>query len=275
MSNTGLDDKKIWLRAGCKLKFEVIIPTPFVFMLRPRSIPGQWVAREEYHLSPSIQVTEYSDSYGNLCQRLVAPIGDFQIHTAADVLVSLQELAPPAAPFVNVPDLPDEVLRYLLPSRYCESDRFNDMALEIVEDRPIGIAQVEAITEWVRKHVHYTFGSSPYAISAIEVNKRREGVCRDLAHICIALCRALCIPARLVVGCLYKLDPMDIHAWFQVFVNRQWYTFDPTEQTLPEARIAIAHGRDASDVAIYNQYGPALLPSYMHVTVDRLHRNDV
>jgi transglutaminase-like putative cysteine protease len=106
----------------------------------------------------------------------------------------------------------------------------------------------------------------------VEVNQRSEGVCRDLAHVGIALCRALCIPARLVVGYLHELEPMDIHAWFEAYVGGQWYIFDPACPQSPGARIAIAHGRDATDVAIYNQYGPLLLPRDMQVSVEKIKR---
>ena len=171
------------------------------------------------------------------------------------------------APFVPVSEVPDDALIYLLPSRYCESDRFGDMALELVEGCEPGYAQVAAITQWVRSNVRNEPLSSTYPVSAIEVNTRREGVCRDLAQLAMSLCRAICIPARMVVGYLHELEPMDIHAWFEAYVGGQWWTFDPAveEQTAP--RIAIARGRDATDVAIYNQYGPLLLPSDMRVWV--------
>ena len=236
-------------------------------MLRPRSGRHQWVAREEYRLSPSLEVDEVTDSLGNLCQRLVAPVGEFSIFTAADVMVTIPQPAPQNAPFVSVPDLPSDALIYLLPSRYCESDRFGEMAMEIVAGRAPGYDQVLAITQWVRDHIRNTPLSSTYPVSATEVNERGEGVCRDLAQISIALCRALCIPARLVVGYLHELEPMDIHAWFEAFVGDQWYAFDPSVPNTDAARIAIARGRDATDVAIYNQYGPLLLPSSMQVTV--------
>ncbi|MCZ6889000.1 MAG: transglutaminase family protein [Gammaproteobacteria bacterium] len=258
----------IWLHASCTLSFNVATPTPMVLMLRPRSGPRQWVAREEYRISPSVQVDEVTDSFGNLCQRLVAPVGEFGIYTSANVLVADQPPAPDDAPFVEVPKLPHDVLVFLLPSRYCESDRFGDMATEIVAESQPGYAQVAAITDWVRKTIRNTPGSSSYPISAIEAHERSEGVCRDLAQVAIALCRALCIPARLVVGYLHELDPMDIHAWFEAFVGGEWYTFDPANPNPRGARIAIAHGRDATDVAIYNQYGPLLLPNDMHVTVE-------
>jgi transglutaminase-like putative cysteine protease len=243
-----------------------------VFMLRPRSGPTQWVAGEEYRLSPSVQVVEFTDGFGNLCQRLVAPVGDFRINTSADVMVASQPSVPDFAPFIEVPELPDRVLGYLLPSRYCESDRFGDMATELVAGREPGYDQVVAITDWVRETIRYTPGSSSFPVSAIEVHGRGEGVCRDLAHMGIALCRALCIPARLVVGYLQNLEPMDIHAWFEAFVGGRWYTFDPISAEVVGARIAIAHGRDATDVAIYNQYGPLLLPREMQVTVEEVER---
>jgi len=238
-----------------------------VLMLRPRSGPSQWVAREEYRLTPSVQVVEVTDGFGNLCQRLVAPVGEFGIFTAADVMVEDQPPLDKDAQFVEVQKLPRNVLEYLLPSRYCESDRFSDMATEIVGESPSGYAQVAAITDWVRDNIRNTPGSSTYPVSAIEINSRGEGVCRDLAQIGIALCRALCIPARLVVGYLHGLEPMDIHAWFEAFVGGEWYTFDPTNPLNSGPRISIAHGRDSTDVAIYNQYGPLLLPDTMTVTV--------
>ena len=258
----------IWLHASCTLAFDVGAPTPMVFMLRPRSGLGQWVAREEYRLSPAVAVEEITDGFGNLCQRLVAPVGEFSVYTAADVMLAGPAEMPADIPYVAVPDLPHDVLIYLLPSRYCESDRFGVMAAEIVQGCPPGYAQVSAITQWVRENIINMPLSSTFPVSATEVNARGEGVCRDLAQMGIALCRALCIPARLVVGYLHELEPMDIHAWFEAYVGGQWYTFDPAVAEGNHARIAIARGRDATDVAIYNQYGPLLLPSAMSVTVD-------
>lgn len=252
----------------------VAVPTPMVFMLRPRSSPTQWVSTEEYHLTPSLRVTEHTDSFGNLCQRLVAPVGNFQIRTSSQVLVSRTQTSTSDAGFVDVSLLPEEVLSFLLPSRYCESDRFGTMATEIVAGKQLGYAQVEALTEWVRDNIKYVPLSSTYPVSATEVNGRGEGVCRDLSHVAIAMCRALCIPARMVVGYLYELEPMDLHAWFEAFVGGQWHTFDPIFTDGHGWRIAVAHGRDAADVAVYNQYGPLLLPDTMHVAVDKLESQD-
>jgi len=261
-----------WLHVSCELSFDVAVSTPMVFMLRPRSNPSQWVAAEDYRLSPSLQVVEFTDGFGNLCQRMVAPAGEFRINTSADVMVAERPSVSESAAFIEIPNLPDQVLGYLLPSRYWESDRFGDMATEIVAGCTPGSAQVKAITDWVRRTIRYAPLSSTYPVSAIEVHQRGEGVCRDLAHIGIALCRAICIPARLVVGYLQNLEPMDIHAWFEVFVGGAWCMFDPISPPGAGARIAIAHGRDATDVAIYNQYGPLLLPREMRVTVEEFDR---
>jgi len=190
----------MWLRTSCNLSFTVTSPTPFILMLRPRSGAQQWVAREIYTLKPSVPAVEFTDGYGNLCQRLVAPPGEFSIHTSADVLTA--------------------------------------------DDR---------------SHM-----------SAMEVNQRREGVCRDLAHLGIALCRGLCIPARMVVGYLHGLEPMDLHAWFEAYVGGRWYTFDATQAVPRGGRVTVAYGHDAADVAIFSQFGPALSPTLMQVTVELL-----
>ena len=142
------------------------------------------------------------------------------------------------------------------------------MAQEIVVGFSSGYEQVEAIRHWVQSHIKNVPLSSTYPVSATEVNSRGEVVCRDLAQLAVSLCRALCIPARLAVGYLQGLEPMDNHAWFEAFVGGQWYTFDPASYS-PGGRIVVARGRDAADVAIYNQYGPLLLPTGMAVSVER------
>ena len=261
---------EVWLNASCALSFEVEVATPMVFMLRPRSSPLQWVSAEEYYFSPSLPVIEFTDGFGNLCQRLVAPVGKFQVHTTVTVRVTAEPLASYDAGFVDVSKLPHDTLCFLLPSRYCESDRFSEMATDITAGHAPGYAQVLAITDWVRGAICNTPLSSTYPVSASEVNLRGEGVCRDLAHIGIALCRAICIPARFVVGYILDLEPMDTHAWFEAYIGGQWHTFDPTQSGTGGARITIARGRDAADVALYNQYGPLLLPEEMSVTVRQL-----
>ena len=260
----------MWLRTRCKLNFQADFPTPFILMLRPRSGPQQWVAREHYTITPSVPVTEYTDVYGNLCQRLISPIGDFSISTLADVDVAEQLAVAPGAPFEEIQTLPDAVLTYLLPSRYCESEQFLNMAHEISGDASPGYDQVARIVEWIRANVVFNPGSLLYQVSAVEVNLKREGVCRDLAHLGIALSRALCIPARMVVGYLHGLQPMDFHAWFEVFVGGRWYAFDATQDQPRGGRVAVAYGHDAANVAIFTQFGPTLRPSFMAVSVEAI-----
>ncbi len=260
----------MWLHTSCEFEFDITVPTPFVLMLRPRSGAQQWVAREEYRLVPTVPVFEFTDGYGNLCQRLIAPPGAFAVRTAAEVMTADRVDQAPGALFVEVQNLPDAVLSYLLPSRYCESDRFGQMATEITAGRQPGYDQVATIVAWLRNAIRYQPGSSDIALSAVEVNSRQSGVCRDLSHLAIALCRSISIPARMVVGYLYGLAPMDLHAWFEAYVGWRWYTFDATQAKLKGGYVAIGYGRDAADVAVFSQFGPPVYPTAQKVCVQRM-----
>jgi len=258
----------MWLHTSCDLTFDIAVPTPFVLMLRPRSGAQQWIALEEYKIFPSVPVFEFTDNYGNLCQRLIAPPGVFAIYTAAEVMTADHVDQAPGAPFVEIQNLPDTVLSYLLPSRYCEADRFSQMATEITSGQQLGYDQVTAIVEWLRATICFEPNRSDVLLSAIEINARGWGVCRDFSHLGIAMCRSLSIPARMVVGYLHGLEPMDLHAWFEAYVGGRWYSFDATQIQMRGGYVAIGYGRDAADVAVYNQFGPALYPSAKHVRVE-------
>lgn len=239
-------------------------------MLRPRSGASQWISSEFYKINPTLQVLEYTDGYGNLCQRLIAPPGLLSIHTNADIHTSEQVDIEPGASFDLIQTLPDSVLTYLLPSRYCESDRFIDLAQDIVSGFIPGYDQVDALNRWLRANIEFNPEANQFHLSAVEVNIAGQGVCRDLAHLGIALCRALCIPARMVVGYLYGLRPMDFHAWFEAYVGGRWYTFDPTQPEARGGRVIVAYGHDAADVAIFSQFGPPVYPTHMSVNVERI-----
>ena len=239
-------------------------------MLRIRSGTHQWVGREAYLLSSAVPTIEFTDPFGNLCQRLVAPPGPFCIDVSADVETLDYADAEPGAWFVEVQELPDGTLPFLLPSRYCESERFAEMAVAVVTGYSAGYDQCAAIVDYIRSTIEYVPGSGQEIISACEVNERSQAVCRDMAHLGIALCRALSIPARIVVGYLDGLEPMDLHAWFEAYVGGRWYTFDPTQASLNGGRVVIAYGRDAADVAIYTQFGDAVPLVRMDVSVERL-----
>lgn len=248
----------------CHLSFEAIAPSSLILMLRPRSGLGQWVVREAYQFEPAVPVVEYVDSYGNLYQRLIVPQGLFQVDTTATVETSGTIDVQTGAAFVPVQEVPDYALQFLLPSRYCQSDLLGGLANQIVMGIASAYDQVEAIRGWIHTHIEYRYetsnaSTSAIETSAIETEKTRVGVCRDFVHLGIALCRSLTIPTRMVVGYLYQLEPMDLHAWFEAFVGGRWYTFDATQSEPRGNRIAIAYGRDAygrdaADVALATQF---------------------
>jgi transglutaminase-like putative cysteine protease len=261
------------LDATCQISYQAESPIPAIMMLRPRSGYAQWITREEYLFEPHTQVVEYTDNFGNLCQRVLIPKGRFEVrcscraHTADKVDVNAE------APFVPVHQLPESTLEFLLPSRYCQSDLLNDLASSVIGNSLAGYPQVAAIEQWLRDEMKYVRGSSDARTSAVETAKAKTGVCRDYAHLGIALTRSLNIPARMVVGYLYRLEPMDLHAWFEAFVGGQWFTFDGTQGTPRGNRIAIGYGRDAADVALTSNYG-ALELKAMKVTVEKAAYNE-
>ncbi len=258
------------LGVSCDLRFQIDAPTAFILMLRPLNREQQWVTESSYIVVPNAQIAESEDNYGNSCQRLVASPGEFIIHTSAEVITTENIDSAPGAPFIEIQNLPYQILPYLLPSRYCESDRFGDLAREIVTDTLSGYDQVSKITNWVRHTIKYIPGSSDSPLSAIEVHNRGYGVCRDLAQLAITLCRSISIPTRLVVGYLYQLEPMDLHAWFEAYIGGRWYVFDPSQSDLRGGRVIIAFGRDAADVSIFHQFGLGCILNSMDVRVNLL-----
>jgi len=251
------------------MKLTVKNPTPLIAMLRPRSGAGQWVVSDSYEIDPFVPVVEYTDGFGNLCQRLLAPAGKFRIAVRARVETADQITVANGAPYTPVSDLPVDVLQFLLPSRYCPSDKLQDKARSLVGNVTPGYDQVEAIRSFIHGQLEYKYGVSNSSTDALETLDKGAGVCRDFSHVGISLCRALQIPARMVVGFLHRLDPMDMHAWFEAYVGGRWYTFDGTQPEPRGGRIAVAYGRDAVDVALFNEYGPVEVKD-MHVDVRAL-----
>ncbi len=247
------------LQATASLSFTANADVPAIFMLKPRSGYGQWVTSEKYTLDPDIQMIEYTDGFGNLCQRAVIPPGPFSI--TADCTVDTPDAIDvnSEAELVPVNLIPDPLLQYLLPSRYCQSDLLGNLATSITGNVTPGYQQAEAIRAWIRREVRYEYGTSNASTSALDTANQKVGVCRDLAHLGISLCRAINIPARMVVGYLHELKPMDLHAWFEAYVGSRWYVFDATQNEPKGNRITIAYGRDAADVALSTQFGPMQL----------------
>ncbi len=170
------------------------------------------------------------------------------------------------ATLMPVQHLPTDLLHYLLPSRYCQSDQLSALAAFIVGDALPNYLQVAKIRTWIHHHIRYEAGSSDSSTSALEIVNSKRGVCRDFAHLGIALCRAINVPARMVVGFLHQLKPMDLHAWFEAFIGGRWFTFDATEDVTRGNRIVVAYGRDAADVALATLFG-AFTMTNMKITV--------
>lgn len=259
-----------WLETRCEIEFAAGPQVPLILLLRPRDDGRQWVGHEHYGIEPMVPVEEFRDLYGNACQRLVAPAEAFRIDAGARVLTAGRAGCAPGAPFVLIPDLPPRVLAYLLPSRYCEAELLGPLARDIAGDADPGYDQVLRLTDWVQSSIDYLPGSSNTPIGALEVKARGSGVCRDLTHLAMALCRSISIPTRMVVGFLEHLEPMDLHAWFEVYVGDGWYTFDPVQRTENAARVVLAYGRDAADVPVFNQFGPQRIPSRIEVSIRRI-----
>ncbi len=227
-----------------------------VLMLRPQTGLGQDVKTSHLSIEPDLQVREVKDAFGNIMQRAILTSGQSVITSTCTVETPDEITVNQDAEFTLVQNLPDDVLQYLLPSRYCESDKLLKMATSITKGIQPGYLQAEAIRNWIYRKLKYKYGVSTASTSALDTAKKRAGVCRDFSHLGIALCRALRIPARMVVGYLHLLDPMDLHAWFEAFVGGRWYTFDATQKQPRGNRIVIAYGRDAVDVAQMSEYGP-------------------
>jgi transglutaminase-like putative cysteine protease len=258
------------LRAKTQINLKSPERAALLAILRPQSGAGQWIVSEAYDVRPLVAPVEYMDGFGNLCQRFVMPKGKLQLNVecvvecADDIATNLE------APYTLGEDLPDNVLQYLLPSRYCPSDKMSHAAREIVSGVTPGYRQVEAVRAWIEKNIEYRRGTSDESTDGLDTFNKRAGVCRDFAHVGLTLCRSLLIPARMVVGYLHKLaPPMDQHAWFEAFVGGRWYTFDATQKEPRGGRIVIAYGRDAADVAITTPFGPIEVDG-MEVSVERL-----
>ena len=225
------------------------------------------MSSETYRIDPWVPTTEYVDGYGNFCQRLVVPKGEMRLRVDATIETEADLAVAPGAFMTPIEALPDAALQFLLPSRYCASDKLRSRALEIAGGFAPGYAQIEAIRSWMHANLAYRYGSSDASTDAAATLDAGAGVCRDFAHVGIALTRSLYVPARMVVGYLLGLEPMDLHAWFEAHVGGRWYTFDATQAEPRGGRVVLAYGRDAADVAFISNYG-ALETIAMRVWVE-------
>ena len=238
------------------LEYEVGAPAHFWFNIEAAFHEDHRVLEERLTVTPSVKVRQSCDErLGNRFVRLDAPAGLLSVNYHAKFELS-HPLVPAELEESAVTALPDDVLRYLMPSRYCESDVMSRAALQLFGDLPSGMARVHAIEEWIRKSIQYLPGFSNSTTTAQEVFVQRAGVCRDFAHLGITMCRALNIPARLVVGYVhFEEPPEDFHAGFEVWLGGRWVLFDPTGMAPIDRLVRVGTGRDAKDVAFATIFG--------------------
>ena len=243
----------------CKLVYEVNGPAEFFFQIEAARVPEHTILSESFDVTPSIAVPrEYlPPNSHNRSLRVHAQAGTTAIVYRARVMRRFEQ-PDRAAPELNISELPDEVMQYLLPTRYCESDVLSGMAQRTFGHVPRGYGRVQAIVDWIREHIIYQVGQSDVTTTARDVLANRVGVCRDFAHVAITMCRGLNIPARFVVGYVeFEEPPPDFHAIFEAYLGGKWILFDPTGLAPVENVVRIASGPDAMDVAFATIYGPA------------------
>jgi transglutaminase-like putative cysteine protease len=261
---------RLTVRVGCSLAYDCPQPVPLVLNLQPRRDPAQLLEAESLVLGAGLPAEEFEDAQGNIIYRLVLPAGRTEIRH--DALVGIRPTRDNDgfgdAERVSPAHLPAELLRLTLPSRYCDSDKLIAFAWEKFGALPGGRAQVEAVCDWIHEHIDYRFGTGSPELSAWDVFRRGYGVCRDFAHLMIALCRALNYPARYVVGHLPDIgysdpgSPMDFHAYCEVYLGGRWYVYDARYRIPRIGRIKISSGADAVDCAFATAYGPARLADF-------------
>jgi len=261
------------IRIGYDIQFDIPAPTPMVTLLHVHpSRDKDLIEPDALHLEPQIDATEYIDGFGNRCTRFVAPQGPLRLHNST--LIRDTGLLDPIniyAREVPVGDVPTEFLCYLLSSRYCEVDRFSNIAYELFGHVTPGWSRVQAICDWVHSKVTFSYPHARPTKSALDVYTERIGVCRDFQHLAITFCRAMNIPARYATGYLGDIGwpvsgPMDFSAWFEVYLEDRWWTFDARHATPRIGRVLMAVGRDASDVAITTSFGQANLSHFTVIT---------
>ncbi len=248
------------IRVGCELRYRVTAPTSFLFNVAVANTSHQAVRQEHFTIVPQNEYTvENVGEEGNRVVRLQAKVGDFSLQYQATVTLEPEVDDPPTIMEAEHPELPSEVLPYLNPSRYCESDRLLRLAGKEFGEIAPGYSRVAAICDWTHARLDYVAGSTDARSSACDVLVQRAGVCRDFAHVALTLCRALSIPARYVSGYAVGLNPPDFHGFFEAYLGTRWYLFDATRMVPRDGLVRIGTGRDAADAAFATVIGAATL----------------
>jgi transglutaminase-like putative cysteine protease len=262
------------IRCGYEISFAASAPTPMMAMLslhpsrhRDLRTPHRVVT------TPEVPIYDYLDSFGNTCTRLVVPAGGITL--ACDFVVEdsgVPDRQSPDAVQHPVEDLPDDILVYLLGSRYCETDRLSDTAWSLFGHIPPGWGRVQAIVDFAHDRIKFGYPHARATRTAWDAHQEQVGVCRDFAHLAVTLCRCMNIPARYCTGYLGDIgvEPidaaMDFSAWFDVYLGHDWHTFDARHNRPRIGRVLMARGRDATDTALTTAFGPAVLSGFRVVT---------
>lgn len=259
-------------KVGCQLDYNLAGLTTFVFNIAIAGDRHQRCLEEQIRLTPAEPLEEHRDARGNRYWRVSSAAEHLTVTYEATAVSAPLEGDPASLTTLPVASLPMDVLPYLYPSRYCQSDRLMTLARREFGAIAQGYEQVQALCEWIYHHVAYQGGSTDVHTSACDTLLERRGVCRDFAHLAIALCRALEIPARFVSVYAHDLNPPDFHACFEVYLGDRWYVFDATRLAPRQGFIRIATGRDAADVAFCTLFGPGQMTN-LQIWADCLESN--
>ena len=258
------------IQAGYRISFDAEIATPMMAMLSVH--PSRYKDLRTPHRirsDPDVPMYDYVDAFGNVCTRVTIPAGGLTL--SCDFAVEdggLPDLQSPAAVQHRIEDLPDDVLVFLLGSRYCETDRLSETAWSLFGHTAPGWDRVQAIVDFTHDHVEFGYHHARSTKTAWDAHQEQQGVCRDFAHLAITLCRCMNIPARYCTGYLGDIgvppvdSPMDFSAWFDVYLGGSWHTFDARHNHPRVGRILMARGRDATDTALTTVFGRAELSRF-------------
>jgi len=262
------------IHTGFEITYDCPEPVPMLLMVSVHpSRRGDLETPDWVQTDPMVHVTQYLDGFGNICSRVLAPAGRFRV--SSDFIVTdegrVDDYAPDAEQ-IPVEQLPNEVIVYLLGSRYCETDRLSNLAWSLFGATRPGWTRVQAIVDYVHDRIRFGYDHALPTRTAAQGHEEQVGVCRDFAHLAVTLFRAMNIPARYCTGYLGDISvppvdaPMDFSAWFEAYLEGGWYTFDARHNQPRVGRIVIARGRDAMDVAITHTFGAAYLTEFQVVT---------
>lgn len=249
------------LQFSVELNYQVLEPgADFIFNLQAAQTRHQRVVSERLEISQSVLTRSHTDAVAHTrTLRLSALPGPLRVLSAATVDIAHHRMQPQDLGEVRIPDLPPQVLPYLYPSRYCESDKLHGFAVQQFGALRHGYGRVLAIRDWVTREVAFRSNTSNSLTTACDTLANKQGVCRDFAHLMIALCRAVNIPARFATGFDYGADPAlgppDFHAYVEAWLAGRWYLFDPSGTAIPMGFIRLATSRDAADAAFATIFG--------------------